>query len=446
MTIEIFSLGGYEEVGKNMTAVKVGDEVTILDMGIALDQLLLLEEKGLEPELSNLISEGVLPDDSPIKKLKDKVTAIVISHAHLDHCAAVEYMAKSYGVPVIGTPFTIEFLRNSMSHKDFNNLDIVEMNTGEKVDVGNTEIEFVHVTHSTPQTAHTALHTPEGIVYYASDFKFDNSQALSKPPDYKRMKQLGKEGVSVAIVESVGSEEFCKTPGEVIAREMLKDTLTTTINENNGILVTSFSSHIERLNSIQETAKKLGRKVSFCGRSLAKYIKVSEAVGFKKFPNLDVMGRQKAMKTVFKKASKNKKDHLIVVTGGQGEPRAILSRIVNGDYSYKIEREDQVIFSCRTIPTPINIQNRHKVEEKIISQGGRVFRNVHASGHAGREDHRDLIKLLNPENLIPCHGDIQKLAAYADLASEEYNENTGDNYKLSDNVHILRNGQKKVFS
>ncbi|MFO7872244.1 MAG: RNase J family beta-CASP ribonuclease [Candidatus Undinarchaeales archaeon] len=446
MTIEIYSLGGYEEVGKNMTAVKVDDEIILLDMGIHLDPLMALEEKGLKPEEPNLTNEGVLPDDKPIQKMKDNVKAIVISHAHLDHCGAVEYMAKRYDAPVIGTPFTMEFLRNSMPHKKFNRINTVTMEAGEKVDVGKTEVEFVHLTHSTPQTVHTALHTPEGIVYYASDFKFDNSQALTKPPDYKRMKKLGKEGVEVAIVESVGSEEYNKTPGEVIAREMLKDTLTTTINDTNGILVTSFSSHIERLNSIQEAAKKLDRKVSFCGRSLAKYIKVAEAVGIKKFPNLDVMGRQKAMKKVFKKAAKNKQDHLIVVTGGQGEPRAILSRIVNGDYSYKIEREDQVIFSCRTIPTPINIQNRHKLEENIISQGGRVFRDVHVSGHADREDHRDLIKRLNPKNLIPCHGDIQKLAAYADLASEEYNQNTGENYKLGDNIHLLRNGQKKIFN
>lgn len=442
MGIEVYSLGGYEEVGKNMTAVKVDDEIVIFDMGIHLDALLTMQEKGIEEEEPNLRKEGALPDDSAIQKMKDKVKAIVISHAHLDHCAAVEHMADNYDAPVIGTPFTMKFLKNSMSHEKFDKLNTVTMKAGEKVEVGETEVEFVRMTHSTPQTVHAALHTPEGIVYYASDFKFDNSQALSKPPDYKRMKKLGREGVSVMIVETVGAEEYNKTPGEVIARDMLKDTLTTTINDENGILITSFSSHIERLNSIQEAAKEMGRKVSFCGRSLAKYIKVSEAVGFKKFPHSDIMGRQKAMKKVFEKAAKNKEDHILVVTGGQGEPRSVLSRIADRDYPYKIEREDQVIFSCRTIPTPINIQNRHKLEEKIISQGGRVFKDVHVSGHAGREDHRDLIKLLKPEAIIPCHGDIQKLAAGADLASEEYNENTGEKYKLGKTVYLLRNGQK----
>ena len=444
MTIEIFSIGGYEEVGKNMSAVKVGDEIVILDMGIALDKLLLLQEAGLEPVEPNLTKWGVLPDDSVLDKMRSKVIAIVVTHAHLDHCAAVEHLATKYNVPVIGTPFTIEFLRNSMSGNIFKKINFVTMNAGEVVDIGKMSIEFIHITHSVPQTIHTAVHTQEGIVYYASDYKFDNSQKLSKHPDYKRIKKIGSDGVKAVIVESVRADEYHKTPGEIVARDMLKDTLTTTLNENNGILVTSFSSHIERLNSIQMAAKELDREVAFCGRSLAKYIKVAETVGVKKFPGLSIAGRQRAMKKIFETASKQKSKYLLVVTGGQGEPDSVLSRLADGSYKYKIDKEDQVVFSCNTIPTPVNVQNRHKLEEKIRRQGGRVFKDVHVSGHAAREDHRDLIKMLHPEHLIPCHGDIQKLAAYADLASEEYNENKGENYLLGESVHILRNGQKLI--
>ena len=446
MTIEIYSIGGYEEVGKNMSVVKAGNQAVILDMGIYLDPMLLLEETGKkEPDEKSLRECGALPDDSVIKKFKDQVIAIVISHAHLDHCAAVQYLAKYYKAPIIGTPFTIEFLRNSMDKETFRKLKFVTMSGGEVLELGKFSIEFIHVTHSTPHTVHTAVHTPEGTVVYASDYKLDNTQVLSPPPDYKRMKRLGKDGIKAVIVESVRADEFHKTPGEVTAKELLRDTLNTTLNEDNGVIITSFSSHIERLNSIMEIAKEMDRKVSFCGRSMAKYIKVAEAVGVRKFPHQDIAGRQKAIGKVFETVSKNKAGNIIVSTGSQGEPNSVLSRLADGAYNYQFGKGDQVIFSSNTIPSPINIQNRHMLETKLISKGARVFRDVHVSGHAAREDHRDLINLLHPENLIPCHGHIQKLAAYANLASEEYNENKGQNYKLGEGVHLLRNGQKLVI-
>jgi len=442
MTIEVQAVGGYEEVGKNMTAVKVNDQIVILDMGIALDKLLLWEEAGFTMNESELLPLGVVPDDSYLRKQKDKVCAIVASHAHLDHIGAIGKLAAKYNAPVVGTPFTIGLLKKNLADEKSKVKNMMVMNAGEVLEIGDIAIEFVHMTHSVPQTTFSVIHTPEGIVMYANDYKFDNYQKLSKPPNYNRLKKLGQEGIKAMIVESVRVAEPRKTPSEAVAKELLKDTLTETINEDNGIIITSFSSHIERMNSILEVSKKLGREIAFIGRSIAKYAQVSEDTNVRSFKDVDIYGKPKGRKKILEAAAKNKKDYLFVVTGGQGEPNAVLSRIANGEYAYKIEPGDEVIFSCMTIPNPSNIANRDKLEAKLKFQGARIFRDVHASGHAAKEDHRDLLKMLQPEHVIPCHGDLHKLTAYAQLTSEVNQEYDGDKYLLGETVHLLRDGQK----
>jgi|TARA_Y100000310_G_C20702729_1_gene831526 ribonuclease J len=438
MTIEIFAVGGYEEVGQNMTAVKVDDQVVIMDMGIALDKLLLWGESTdalEEPELQRM---GVLPDDSVLDKYRNNVTAIIASHAHLDHIGAMGKLAKKYNAPIVGTPFTLGILKENLREEKQKPTKFVEMQFGEVMELGDLAIEFLHVTHSTPQTTFTALHTSEGIVFYANDYKFDNYQALEKPPDYKRIEKLGREGVKAMIVESVRADDPSKTPSELVAKQMLNDTITETLNDNNGILVTCFSSHIERLNSILEVGKKLGRQIVFCGSSMSKYMNVAQKCGIRDFSEFEIYGRSKGRKKALNEAAKNKQDYIFVVTGGQGEPNAVLSRIANGEYEYKIDPGDEVIFSCSTIPNPSNMANRDILERKLQFYGARIFRDVHVSGHAGKEDHRDLLTMLNPEHVIPCHGGLDKLSSYAKLASERRD----DKYLLGETMHILQNGQR----
>ncbi len=443
MSIELFAIGGYEECGKNMTAVKVDDQVIIMDMGIALDKLMLWGEELKPVHADELTRLGVLPNDELLNKYRGQVSAIIASHAHLDHIGAIGKLAKKYNAPIVGTPFTLGIVKETLKEEQDKPTKFMEMNAGEVLELGDIAIEFLHVTHSTPQTTFTALHTSEGIVFYANDYKFDNYQALEAPPDYKRLQKIGKEGVRAVIVESVRVEEPTKTPSEVVAKEMLKDTLTQTLNDDAGILITCFSSHIERLNSILEVAKKLGRNICFCGSSLAKYTKVAEKCGIRNFSDeVEIYGRTKGRKRVLQEAAKHKKDYIFVVTGGQGEPNAVLSRIANGEYDYKIGAGDEVIFSCSTIPNPSNIANRDSLESKLQFYGARIFRDVHVSGHAGKEDHRDLINMLNPDHIIPCHGGLDKLSAYAKLASEIDKEHDSDKYLLGETVHLLRDGQR----
>ena len=442
MTVEIFTLGGYNEVGRNMTAVKVGHQVIILDMGFSMEKVAMLEDSTSVFGEHELITHDVIPDDRPIAHLKNKVSAIVASHGHLDHIGAIPILGKKYNAPVLGTPFTTELILEEAKERGDKLKKVVPLTAGEVFEVGDIAIEFVHTTHSIPQTIFTAIHTNEGVIFYGSDFKFDNFQALSRRPDYKRLRELGKEGVRCLIAECIRADEYKKTPSETVAKELLRNTLTETMNEDKGIVITSFSSHIERLTSILEASRELDRKLIFAGRSLSKYVKVAERIGIKKFPEVEIVGKPDAVKKAFAEANRNKGDYIIVATGSQGEPTSVLSRIVHDKFDYKLDAGDEVIFSCNTIPNPTNIENRRRIEEKILSHGARVFQDVHVSGHAAREDHRDLLNMLQPEHVIPCHAPTLKQEAYARLALDLNQEYKVDKYTRDNTIHLSQNGKR----
>ncbi len=442
MAVDVFAIGGYEEVGMNMTAVKIDEKVFILDMGIALDKMILLQESGLPINKKNLLQSGAIPDDSILDEFKGKVEAIILSHAHLDHIGAVGYLAARYNAPVIGTPFTIELLKSNIKDDKLNFNNFVVMNAGEELEFGDVTLEFIHSTHSVPQTVFPVLHTKYGAVFYGIDYKLDNKQKLSPPTDYKRIRKIGNKGFHALIVEAIRSGEKGKTPSESVALEMLKDTLRDNMASKNAIVIACFSSHIERLNTIVEASKGMRRKVVFLGRSIGKYTDVAKKINFKKFPNVEIAGHQRAVRAILKKIARDKSKYIIVCTGGQGEPNAILSRIARKEYTFTIDPGDKIMFSCITIPTPVNIQNRKRLEDVLTTQGARIFRDVHVSGHSAREDHREFLHMVKPEHIIPCHGDIEKLAAFGTLAEEINKELGQDKYIIGKNVHLLRNGRR----
>ncbi|MBA3063830.1 ribonuclease J, partial [Candidatus Woesearchaeota archaeon] len=292
----------------------------------------------------------------------------------------------------------------------------------------------INITHSTPQTVMVALHTKYGIILYANDFKFDRFPTLGEKPNYKRLKELGKKGVLCIIVDSTYSQSCKKTPSESVAKEMLRDVLLGTGNRGKAVFVTTFSSHIARLRSIVECGKKMNRKIVFLGRSLSKYCRASESVGIAKFSDVEIVKYRNDIKKTLGKIHKSGiGKYLVVLTGHQGEPKAALSRIVNGELGFNFEPDDHVIFSCKTIPTPTNIENRRVLEEKLKNQHVRIFTDIHVSGHAAREDSRDLIELVRPKHIIPAHGEHKMTSAMADLALEM-------GYKEKD-IHVMRDGQ-----
>lgn len=448
MDIEIRPVGGYSDFGRNMTCVRIGKEAVILDMGIRLDRI-LLDEDAVFDEMHpvDLQRLGAIPDTAHLKDLGAKVVAIVIGHAHLDHVGAVPKLAGQFkDAPIYGTPYTIKFIeeqttdrRGGRNHRSIPNR-LVTIEEGGSIRLSkNIKLEFVRTTHSIVQTVFPVLHTDAGAIVYAVDYKFDNTPVIGQRPDYKRLRQLATEGVAACIVESTNAPYQTKTPSEMIARDMLKDFLFGIENERDGVIVTTFSSHIARVKSICEFGDKLGRKVVLMGRSMDKYMSIALELGLLELPKgVEIAGNQKAVQQILRRVSERREEYLIVGTGHQGEPDSFLPRVANKVYPFQIEKHDQVIFSANTIPNPVNRANRYLLETKLKMQGARVIEGAHVSGHASLVDHQELLRLLEPQHVFPNHGGIELQSAFAELA-------TAEGLVLNESVHILRNGQKHLL-
>lgn len=438
--IEIYAVGGYNEVGKNCTAINIDGEVIIIDLGIHLENYIKLteDEDLIKINAEKLMKVGAVPDISVLDQIKDKVKAIVISHAHLDHVGAVPYIANKFDAPVVCGPYTAEIVKSILKEdriKLKNEIKTVNINSDYKVS-DNIKIEFIHITHSIPQSALVAIHTKYGVIVYANDFKLDLHPTLGNKPNFKRMDEISKENVLALIVESTYASDQRKMPSEQVAKEMLRDVLIGTGNKDNLIVITTFSSHIARLKAIIEFGKKLNRKILFLGRSLAKYVKAAEKIGIVDFSkDIELVKYSRQIERRLKKVDKDRKKYMLVVTGHQGEQKSVLYKIAKKEFKFNLYPEDNVVFSCRTIPTPTNIANRDALENELKQTGVRIFKDIHQSGHAAREDLRDFIHIIKPKNIIPSHGNKDMREALAGLAVEM-------GYKTGENVIMMRDGSK----
>ncbi len=444
--MEIHSVGGFNEVGKNMTVVNLGDDAIIFDMGLYLPAVVELQEEEMQPQTyseKKLRGIGALPDDVALDKLglRNKVRAILLGHAHLDHIGAIPYASYRYKAPLVGTPFTIAVLKKILEDEKIkipNKIATLNPNSsftikGKK---RNYKAEFINITHSTIQTSMIALHTPQGVILYANDFKLDNTPVLGLPPNYNALKRIAKEGVKALVVDSLYSGANKKTPSEKVARALVEEVLMTIKNESSAIFVSTFSSHIARLKSIVDYGKKLNRKIYVIGRSMNKYISAANEVGMCPFRRDITIGSYKnQVESILKKVKRDKKNSLVICTGHQGEPGSILDRLSRKKLPFEFSPNDNIIFSSKTIPAPVNIANKENMDKRLRKLGVRLFDEVHVSGHGGREDLRDLISIVNPENIIPSHGSTQQLTPMIELAREM-------GYKAGKECHLMQDGQK----
>lgn len=421
--MKITAVGGYKAVGRNMTGVSVNGETVAVDNGIRLDTLQMydkeiqvLEKKNLE----DLIRMDVIPEAERLKN----VVAQVISHGHLDHIGALPFNKPK--APIISTHYTTEIGRKEYKEGDFYSMDY----GGEFKVSSKFSVEFVEVTHSIPYSSIVVLHTPEGDVVYASDFRFDNKSMIART-DYKRLKELGQGNVKALIVESTRSQKDGKTPSESIVREKLKDVAE--FIDSGLIIATTFSTHIERLQAILDVAEEKDRIPLILGRSLVKNIELARKFGLLELPlNARILSTSKAIQAALAEI-KNRDDYFILATGHQGEPDSVLSKILDGTHPFRLQKGDSILLCADPIPSPVNYATRYVLETKLKSFGVNIFNGLHVSGHAAREDHRYLLKLLKPEHIIPCHGDIVMRSGYAVLAAEE-------GYEINKDVHMLMNG------
>lgn len=422
-----------------MSAVEVRDQIIILDMGYNMEELIDLEDSVESSSTKNLIHSGVIPNDHILYQQREKVKGIIIGHGHLDHVGAVAKLAGTYDCPIFASPYTMKVAEEQIrqDNKDVKNERIVLKPGAIHNITSNLAVEFVKVTHSIPDTMLTVLHTREGRFAYGLDFRIDREPVLGDTVDFKRLEELGNEGVKILVGDSTRVSDPGSSSTESAVKDQLQFTFDQHYKEKSAIVVTTFSSHIERLKSILEINAGR-RKVAFIGRSLKDYTRPADDLGYLNLKNVEIASYRDEVNELFEKIAADREKWLIVCTGNQGEARSVLKKLSEDQYPFVFKPGDHVIFSSSTIPTLINKAERYKLERALKKKKVTLHLDIHASGHGHREDLRLLIQTLKPEILIPGHGDIHKLAEHAALAQEE-------GYKLNENLFICENGNVLEF-
>ncbi|WP_225336482.1 RNase J family beta-CASP ribonuclease [Halomicrobium urmianum] len=441
MDIEIATIGGYEEVGRQMTAVRAGDDIVVFDMGLNLSKVLIHDNIRTEGMHSlDLIDMGAIPDDRIMSDLEGDVKAIVPTHGHLDHVGAISKLGHRYDAPVVATPFTIELVKEEISDEDKFNVenDLVTMEAGETMSIGERcELEFVNVAHSIIDAINPVLHTPEGAIVYGLDKRMDHTPVLGDPIDMKRFREIGREdeGVLCYIEDCTNANKKGRTPSEAVARSQLEDVMHSLEDYDGGIVATTFSSHIARVKSIVEFAQEIGREPVLLGRSMEQYSGTADRIGAVDLPDhIGMYGHRNSVDRAFERImNEGKEDYLPVVTGHQGEPRAMLTRMGRGETTFELDEGDKVIFSAGIIPEPTNEGQRYQSEQLLRMQGARIYDDVHVSGHLRQEGHYEMLDALQPQHVVPAHQDMGGFSGYVDLAGNQ-------GYKLGRDLHVTSNG------
>ncbi|MEM4398081.1 MAG: MBL fold metallo-hydrolase, partial [Candidatus Woesearchaeota archaeon] len=327
--IEIQAIGGYSEIGKNMTLIKYKQESVILDMGIHLENYIKymgdneIDDFQKEKKVSyyDLMKAKAIPDDSKIDR--KNVLAIIPSHAHLDHIGAIPFMANRYDCPILCSQYTASVIKAILNDKKSqirNEIIALELNRAYKLS-DSISVELISITHSIPNATIVIIHTPDGKIAYTNDFKFDDSPTFGKPTNYDLLKNIKPK---VLFLDSLYADKDRKTPSEKNAEIMLKELLLNLDAKNNTIIVTTFSSHIARLKTIIEIGEKLNRKVVLLGRSLAKYVYAAENIGIINFSSkAKIISYKSQISRFLKKINEEKEKYLIIATGHQGEKDAV---------------------------------------------------------------------------------------------------------------------------
>ena len=423
--IEIYPIGGYSKVEGNSVLIKVDDESVILDMGLTMDNYVQFQnnvskfDKNSRRKIfyNELLEVDAVPDYYSLGKLTKTVKAVVPSHAHLDHVGAVPYGMKFFhNVPVLGTPYTIEFLKKELEstrHKKYfvdNKISLItcKLNSTYKLSE-KISIEFIEVTHSVPDSAIVVVHTPYGSVMYAVDYKFDNNPQLGNPPNFKRLEELGKEGVKCLILESLYADFDIETASEEDVKQELIETINNLDLTGKTIITSTFSSHIVRLKTLVDIGKSLNRKVCLVGRSLKTHSDIAQrvkVVNLKK--EVELVSLYDDINELLENIYTNREDYFLICTGHQGEEFSVLTRILDGWFDFSFSPDDIMIFSSSVIPTQVNQESFNVLEEKMKENKLQIIKDIHASGHAGLKDHKKMLQLVNPEYVIPAHAGFDK--------------------------------------
>jgi ribonuclease J len=396
--LRLVALGGLGEIGRNLLAIECGADIVVVDSGLMF------------PETEMLGVDLVIPDVSWLVERRERVRGIVLTHGHEDHIGALPYILPRLDVPVHGTALTLGILRNKLrEHRLLDSTRLVTVAPGQTVQLGGFAVEWIHTTHSVPDSCALAIHTPLGVIVHSGDFKVDQSPIHGEPPDLARLARLGDAGVLLLMSDSTNAEVEGMTPSE----SSVGPALDRLVGGADGrVLVAAFASNISRLQQVIRAAEGAGRHCLVIGRSMLNNVKVAEELGFLHAePGTFVSPRQADRLA--------DRDLCILCTGAQGEPLSALSRIATGEHRLvTLHAGDTVVLSAN--PIPGNEEAVHRTVNNLHRLGAHTYRGsahgLHASGHAGREELRLLLTLCRPRYFIPVHGEYRHLAAHRELA------------------------------
>ncbi len=400
--VRMIPLGGVGQIGKNMMLLEVGEEMIIIDAGVMF------------PEDDQLGIDLVIPDFDYVIENKERIKGIVLTHGHEDHIGALPYLFKEINVPVYGTKLTLGLLEGKLQeHNLLKDRKLKVVNQGNSINIGSIKVDFIRVNHSIADTCALAIHTPLGVIVYASDFKFDQTPIYGKVADFHKLAELGDSdpGVLALFSDSTNVEREGFTLSEKVVGDTIDDIFR---GARERIIVATFASNIHRLRQIFESAFKYNRKVAITGRSMLNNVRIARKLGYINIPddmlvNIRDCGDMPDSKIV------------LLTTGSQGEPMAALTRMARGDhYHINIKKGDSVVISASAIPG--NEKYVGQTINQLYARGANVIyqdvSGVHVSGHASQEELKLMMNLTKPKYFIPTHGENRHLHRHANLAEE----------------------------
>ncbi|GIM33365.1 ribonuclease J [Paraclostridium bifermentans] len=398
--IKVIPLGGLGEIGKNITAIEYGDEIIVIDCGLAFPNA---EMHGVD---------FLIPDISYLKQNHKKVKAIVLTHGHEDHIGAIPYVLKHINVPIYGTKFTLKLVKSRLEERNIvSDCILNEVKVGETVVTNNFSVEFIRTCHSIADACALAITTPEGVIVHTGDFKIDHTPVDGELINLNRLSELGSQGVLLMMADSTNVER----DGFTISEKEIGKNLDMLFSKANGrVIVASFASNIHRIQQIINASVLYNRKILFSGRSMERVSKIAIESGY-----LDVA--EDSIINIHDIKNFNESEITIITTGSQGEPMSALSRIANAEHKHiKIKENDFIIISAS--PIPGNERATSKLIDKLLNAGAEVIYNeieeVHVSGHACKEELKLIHRLVKPKFFMPVHGEYRHLVEHKLLAQE----------------------------
>jgi ribonuclease J len=398
--LRIVPLGGLGEVGKNMMAVEYERDILIIDAGLMF------------PESDMHGIDFIIPDYDYLRDKKDRVRSIVVTHGHEDHIGALPFVLHEFNVPVHATRLTRGLIEVKLRRNHL--LDEVTLHTfgpGDVVRIGPFTIEPFHVCHSIPDTVGLGITTPAGLIVHSGDFKFDHTPVDGRPTEFAKLAEFAGRGVLVLMADSTNAAEPGTTPSEQVVTQALDEVMR---KARGRVIIATFASLISRIQQTVEVAARHGRKLAIAGRTMRENVKMAAGLGYLHIPDgmlLD-LGQIRTVSPA---------ELVVMATGVQGEPTAVLSRLATGRHgSLQIEPGDTVILSSHIIPG--NEEMIHRLINRLFQKGADVIydstASIHVSGHASQEEQKMLLNLVRPQNFVPIHGELRHLKEHAKIAME----------------------------